>query len=149
MSYENWSDAIASKVQGSWNLHICLGDLDFFVLLSSITGILGSAGQANYAAGNTYLDSLARYRVSRGQKAVSLDLGVMKGEGFLAENEAFLKRWIGPGYFLQVSQEQLFALLDHYCDPSLPILSTTDSQLFIGVDIPSNLRARCTRSIVR
>ncbi|TAQ90890.1 hypothetical protein B7494_g783 [Chlorociboria aeruginascens] len=142
MSFADWSAAITSKVHGSWNLHTCLGDLDFFILLSSITGVLGSAGQANYAAGNSYLDSLARYRVSRGQKAVSLDLGVMKGEGFLAENEAFMKRWIGPGYFLQVSQEQLFALLDYYCDASLPILPARDSQLFMGVDVPSNLRAR-------
>ncbi|KAG4034475.1 hypothetical protein MFRU_003g04360 [Monilinia fructicola] len=142
MSYESWKAAISSKVQGSWNLHSQLQDLDFFILLSSITGVLGAAEQANYAAGNTYLDALARYRISKGQPAVSIDLGVRKGEGFLAEHKDLLKRCSGPGYFIDVPQEQLFAMLDYYCDPSLPLPTEFKSQAIIGIDIPAKLRSR-------
>lgn len=142
MTHESWKAAIASKVQGSWNLHNHLRDLEFFILLSSITGVLGAAGQANYAAGNTYLDALARYRISKGQPAISLDLGVMKGEGFLAENKDLMKRWAGPGYFIEVPQEQLFAMLDYYCDSLLPLPTELKSQPIIGIDVPSKLRSR-------
>lgn len=54
------------------------------MLLSFVAGFLGSAVQASYAAGNTHMDSLARYRVAQGEKAIALDLGVMLENGFLA-----------------------------------------------------------------
>jgi aryl carrier-like protein len=148
MPFESWQSAINPKVRGTWNLHTQLPQqgLDFFLMLSSITGVLGSAGQANYAAGNSYLDALARFRVAHGQPAVALDLGVMKGDGFLAENKEFLQRWIGPGYFIQVSPGQLLALLDHYCtkiDFKTDVAQNyNSSQMVIGVDIPANLKAR-------
>jgi hypothetical protein len=148
MSFESWMGAVDPKVKGSWNLHSQLPQqsLDFFVLLSSIAGVFGSAGQANYAAGNTYLDALAHYRVSHGQPGVAIDLGAMKGEGFLAENDEFVHRWAGPGYFIQVSPEELYALLDHYCaqkndkSPMVPAHDATQS--IIGFEIPSNLLSR-------
>ncbi|KAF4629252.1 hypothetical protein G7Y89_g8896 [Cudoniella acicularis] len=148
MSFESWSAALAPKVQGSWNLHTQLRDLDFFILLSSVTGVLGSVGQANYSAGNTYQDALARYRVSQGQKTVSLDLGAVKGEGFIAENDDVRRRFQAGGYFIEISQEQLFALLDYYCDPSLPLPTSKAMELkyrsIIGLNIPSNLSVEGT-----
>lgn len=74
--------------QGSWNLHEVLPrDLDFFVFLSSLAGVIGSISQANYAAGNTYQDALAHYRQSQGLAARSIDLGLMKGIGYVEEHE--------------------------------------------------------------
>lgn len=61
-------------------------DLDFFVMLSSLVGVSGHMSQANYAAGNTFLDALARYRTARGLPGVSLDLGGVKSVGFVAES---------------------------------------------------------------
>lgn len=76
MTHEMWITVIQSKARSSWNLHHQLPEnLKFFVLLASVSGIIGSVGQSNYAAGNSYQDALARYRVSIGQKAVSIDLG--------------------------------------------------------------------------
>ncbi|KAI0909849.1 KR domain-containing protein [Ustulina deusta] len=49
------------------NLHQQLPrDLDFFVLFSSPAGTISSQGQSNYAAGNTFQDKLAAYRLARG-----------------------------------------------------------------------------------
>ncbi|KAI1191193.1 KR-domain-containing protein [Nemania serpens] len=78
MTYEDWLIGVNSKASGFWNLHTALpSGLDFFVILSSLNGIVGGRAQANYAAGNTYKDSLAHFRVSLGEKAVSIDPGVM------------------------------------------------------------------------
>ncbi|KAF3058249.1 Lovastatin diketide synthase LovF [Daldinia childiae] len=86
MSSEQFLAATRSKVQGSWNLHSYLpNDLDFFVMLSSIAGVGGSRGQGNYAAGNTYQDALAHHRRKLGLNACAIDVGMVLGVGFLAE----------------------------------------------------------------
>ena len=52
MTPEQWSLSVNPKASGTWNLHRFLPkELDFFVMLSSIMGILGGRGQANYNAG--------------------------------------------------------------------------------------------------
>jgi hypothetical protein len=87
MTVEDWYAAARPKVQASWNLHEALPkDLDFFILLSSSSGMVGNRGQANYCAGNSYQDALARHRVLIGLKATSLDLGTILSVGFIAEN---------------------------------------------------------------
>ncbi|KAH8668269.1 hypothetical protein BGZ60DRAFT_487890 [Tricladium varicosporioides] len=91
MTYDDWTAAIAPKIQGSWNLHKLLPlDMDFFVFLSSSAGVIGARGQSNYAAGNGFQDALAYHRRSKGLAAVSLDLGPVLGAGMVAEDEATL-----------------------------------------------------------
>jgi hypothetical protein len=93
MMHAGFNVPLQSKVKGSWNLHsLLLPTLDFFILLSSVTGIYGKGGQANYAAGSTYQDTLARYRVSRGQNALSINLGAMESEGWLSHETDKLDR---------------------------------------------------------
>lgn len=69
------------KAQGAWNLHEATvaaeADLDFFVMLSSISSVLGLFGQVNYAASNFFQDSLAHYRRQQGLPAISANLGVL------------------------------------------------------------------------
>jgi hypothetical protein len=89
MTSEDMSASLRPKVNGSWNLHTLLPkDMDFFVMLSSSAGIVGSRGQGNYSAGNTYQDALAHYRVSRNLPAVAIDLGMILGVGYVAESSS-------------------------------------------------------------
>jgi acyl transferase domain-containing protein/acyl-CoA synthetase (AMP-forming)/AMP-acid ligase II/NADPH:quinone reductase-like Zn-dependent oxidoreductase/acyl carrier protein len=70
-------DVMAPKVEGAWNLHTLTRDtaLDFFMLLSSAASLLGSPGQAHYAAANAFLDALAWHRRAEGRPALSINWG--------------------------------------------------------------------------
>jgi thioester reductase-like protein len=88
MTFDQWNEVLAPKVQGTWNLHHALDGqaLDFFVLFSSLTGIMGFTGQTNYAASNTFLDAFVKYRHSQGLVASVLDIGFMGDVGYISEN---------------------------------------------------------------
>ncbi|KAF6813400.1 PKSN polyketide synthase for alternapyrone biosynthesis protein [Colletotrichum musicola] len=94
MTMEQWRAATGPKIQGSWNLHELATHLlssnrearddgqggqglDFFILLSSVSGVIGNSAQANYCAGNTFEDALAHFRRANGLPATSLNIGLV------------------------------------------------------------------------
>lgn len=86
LTWERFTQVLAPKVQGSWNLHQLTQAqaLDFFVLFSSSSSLLGTAGQANYCAANMFLDALASYRQARGQPALAINWGAWSEIGITA-----------------------------------------------------------------
>ena len=142
MTLKTFNAAIKPKVDGSWNLHKLLPrDLEFFILLSSACGITGVRGQANYASGNTYQDALARHRIRNGQKAVSIDLGMIVSSGYVADRPQVLEGMKRLGY-PPLHEAELLSLLEYHCDPALPLLSPLKCQVIIGLETPASLRAQ-------
>ncbi|KAF7951475.1 hypothetical protein EAE96_006784 [Botrytis aclada] len=117
--------------------------MDFFILLSSIAGIYGSAGQSNYAAGCTFQDALARSRSAAGHRgSVAINLGWMRTIGIIAETKEYQHNHQNIGDMSQVEEADFFALLEHYCNSLLPPLSTQDSQVLISVITQAHVYAR-------
>lgn len=88
MTPEQMTRVLAPKVRGTWNLHdATLGDpINMFVMFSSVSSLLGSAGQGNYAAANAFLDSMAHYRRSRKLPALTVNWGQLGDVGVAANN---------------------------------------------------------------
>ena len=86
--HSRFLNVMAPKIAGAWNLHSLTLDksLDFFALFSSAAALIGSAGQGNYSAANSFLDCLAHYRRSQGLPAISIDWGPWSEVGLAAES---------------------------------------------------------------
>ncbi|CEK11022.1 type I polyketide synthase [Legionella hackeliae] len=96
LNWTHFEDVFQAKIQGSWNLH-CLSielklNLRHFILFSSISSLLGSSGQANYAAANAFLDGLAHYRHQLDLPALAINFGPWERLGMTRrQNQSWLE----------------------------------------------------------
>ncbi|ATY62880.1 Beta-ketoacyl synthase [Cordyceps militaris] len=141
MTWEEYHAAIHAKIQGTWALHRASLDqpksLDFFTLLSSISGIVGKKGQSNYSAANTFLDSFAYYRQSLGLQANAVDLGLIEDVGYVAEQGGMdshfdLRQWT------PILEGTLRSILDYSIlqQAPTPLNAISASQLITGIGYP-------------
>ncbi|CAI7593555.1 unnamed protein product [Penicillium palitans] len=141
MSVDEYHGALACKVQGTWNLHNAAANLglqlDFFTMLSSISGVVGQKGQANYAAGNAFLDSFASYRRRLGRPACAVNLGVIEDVGYIHERDGMQQKldtsiWVGINEGL-LRRILYFSILQQRADaPS----TLSASQIITGIPVP-------------
>ncbi|RMZ66367.1 polyketide synthase [Pyrenophora seminiperda CCB06] len=133
MTLADYTTGLRPKVQGTWNLHTAFENtpLDFFVILSSIAGVIGIASQCNYGAGGAFQDALAAHRISRGLPCVSIDIGAVKNVGYVAEHgetDAYLKK---QGHMVLSEGDVLKSLAS-------AITSPRGEQLIVGINTSPN-----------
>lgn len=97
LTEEAMRNVLAPKALGAINLHLALKEndtqVDYFVLYSSITAMIGTVPQTSYAAANCTLDTLAMHRRAQGLPATSVNWGALSGGG-MAENSEEVARYL-------------------------------------------------------
>ncbi|OQE39163.1 hypothetical protein PENCOP_c007G08846 [Penicillium coprophilum] len=125
MPFEDYCAVVSPKVQGAWNLHQRFSDpqsLKFFIIISSITGTVGTPIHAAYGAATTYLGSLARMRKAQGLPGISVDLGPVIKVGDISEHrsrqQVIDKDWGDEGLTEMDVNDILDAVISGKYDPS-------------------------------
>ncbi|KAL9122551.1 MAG: hypothetical protein Q9187_000894 [Circinaria calcarea] len=126
---------LQSKMHGTRCLNRAFqtSPLDFFIMLSSLSGTVGSKGQANYAAGNTFQDAVAHNEMSSKTHYMSLNLGMIEGTSAYedTEGQARLQNLLRQGW-IPVKSEELLAFLDYAISPEAR--KDQRRQAVIGID---------------
>ena len=114
MELDHMMDVMRPKVLGSIHLDRIFHNinLDFFVLMSSINCVIGTSGQANYAAANMGLCGVAAHRRKRGLNSSYINLGMMFGVGYVTESSRQLDQVFAKLAMMPLSEDdfhQIFA----------------------------------------
>lgn len=111
--YDQFQSVLAPKVTGTINLHNATKDipLDFFVMASSITSLIGTPTQAAYVAGNSFQDTFARYRQSQNLPGTALNIGLILEIG-AAMNSIGLQQSFKRGVTYGISETEFLDLIE-------------------------------------
>lgn len=140
---DRWQRVMAPKIAGSWNLHRLAQrwPVDFLVFYSAGAALLGSAGQANYAAANSAMDALAGWRRANGLPALSIHWGVWDEVGMAARLDARGRaRWQSMGMDAIAPREGGRMLLQLLGWPTASIAAIPARWSAYAWSIPDNAR---------
>lgn len=148
MTCSDYKAAIYAKTTGTWNLHnvaqeVLKQPLDFFTMLSSVAGVIGNKGQANYAAANSFLDAFANFRQSIGLRANSVDLGAIADIGYIAEHAGAFQNRFDPGLWTPLNEAMLRRIISYsiFQQDSVPLNAGSRAQLITGISYPLSVKA--------
>lgn len=137
MTLTKYYQALDPKIRGSQNLHEYFqqspDQLDFFVMLSSLGGIVGNASQSNYAAGNTFQDALAHHRTSHGLPTLTIDVGKVIDAGWVAQNQDVISRGV-LAMARDIRVKDLTSLIEHHIRSRITGSSIPAAQVAIGLE---------------
>lgn len=121
MDATEFKSVLRPKMFGSWNLHKLFEKepLDFFIMFSSVASLVTSPGQANYAAGNAFLDMLVQYRRAMGLPALSINWGPW-GEIGMATKVEELKEYFDRRGMYPMTTERGIEALAYVIGQNLP-----------------------------
>ena len=114
MSLEMMERVTKPKIDGTNYLDEIFSDtkLDFFIVFSSLTSVIGNSGQSNYTAANAYMTGLVSQRRKRGLAGTSLDIGRIAGIGYMERAGDIAREQLIRFGFMAISEtdfHQLFA----------------------------------------
>ncbi|SDD13058.1 type I polyketide synthase [Actinokineospora iranica] len=148
LTEERIAAVMAAKADAARHLHELTADRDLaaFVLFSSVSGLLGTAGQANYAAANAYLDALAAHRRADGLPATSLAWGLWQEGMGQSLGETDVRRWARTG-IAPLTAEQGLALFDRAMAAAvaLPVPAAFQPSLLSAADTVPTLLSGLVR----
>lgn len=129
--WQRFQQVTAAKIQGTWNLHqLSLNQpVDFFVCFSSAASLIGSPGQASYAAANAFMDGLAHYRRALGLPALSVNWAAWEDSGMAASLAARDRDRLAAQGLHMLKPAQGFAALSMLIGTKL--IGTKESQLAV------------------
>jgi epothilone polyketide synthase D len=121
-SWERFVKVMAPKVDGAWNLHQATQamDLDWFACFSSISALLGSASQGNYAAANAFMDGLAQHRHGLGLPGLSVQWGPWSEGGMAASLTTQLQERLRKSGFNFISSQEGWRVLGQLITEEAP-----------------------------
>ena len=146
-TWKRFERVTAVKVQGTWNLHQLSQDwtIDFFICFSSAASLMGSPGQASYAAGNAFMDGLAHYRQALGLPALSINWAAWDASGMAASLAERDRTRLAAQGLRSLAPAQGFAALTELLDAEaaqvavLPFDWATFKQQWFSKRLPSLL----------
>jgi acyl transferase domain-containing protein/acyl carrier protein len=149
---ERLGPVLRAKVDAGWHLHELTRPLGLsaFVLFSSVAGVLGSPGQAGYAAANAFLDGLAQHRRACGLPALAIDWGIWALDtGLTARMGQADRRRVARGGMRALTTGEGLALLDAALRQPGPALIAAHfdwAELALRADVSSPVLRRLARS---
>ncbi|MCG7407065.1 SDR family NAD(P)-dependent oxidoreductase [Paenibacillus sp. ACRRX] len=139
-TWNSFENVFKAKIGGTYHLHHALKEesLDFFVMMSSISSVVGNMGQANYAAANYFMNRFAEYRRSLGMPAMSICWGPWEEAGMATSNSNILKNIENKGLY-GMSKELGKKMIDNLFHKNMSSIVVVDAnwELFserTGVD---------------
>lgn len=140
------SKVMSPKVLGAWNLHRNLDGmpLDFFILYSSVTVMVGNNSQGSYVAGNAFMDALAVTRRSLGLTATAVEWGALARVGVVAQNKELSEILTRKGLYA-LTAEQSLNLLEQILDSGRPMfaIANVDWKRLDAFLLTTSSRSRC------
>lgn len=155
MSHVDYHAAMSCKVAGTTNMHSVSLEkrqpISFFTMLSSISGVVGQKGQANYAGGNAFQDAFARHRRAIGLPAISINLGPIEDVGVMQDDEDLSSRF-DSGTWFKINEGLLrrifnYSLLQQQPDEQHRLNSTSQDQMITGLAFPQPATSELLRDL--
>ncbi|AGP59524.1 hypothetical protein M271_40730, partial [Streptomyces rapamycinicus NRRL 5491] len=144
LSAQRLETVFRPKADGAWHLHELTRDADLaaFVMYSSAAGVMGGAGQGNYAAANAFLDALAEERRAEGLPALAVAWGLWEdASGLTAQLTDTDRDRIRRGGLRAISAEHGMRLFDNASRHSEPVLVAAPMEPVRDAEVPALLRS--------
>lgn len=130
--FQDYHDVVRSKISGTLHFSEAMqnDEVDFFILLSSVAGIVGNRGQAAYSGASTFLDAFAHHRRQKGLVATSINLTAVEDVGYLASNTSRKREVLKNISGRSMTQKEVLALVEAAISGEI-----CDGQCITGLDL--------------